>query len=591
MSEPAREPTDVSFIVAGQAGQGVQLASELLGRALFRGGYYVLASENLMSRIRGGHDFTRVRVSDSPVAADGDQADLVLSLDPGLVESHCEHLAENGIAVVDEGAEVESGEGIELVKLPLERVARELGKSRLMSNAVGLGAVVGLLDYDFGKLEAVLGERFAAKGQDPVRRNVACARAGYGLGRRYAGGRGSGRAGVSPRTKLNLPVQGQENRFFLSGAEAMALGAVAAGIKFVAGYPMSPATPILEACAGWAARTGMVVEQPEDEIAGINMAIGAAFAGARAMVCTAGGGLALMNEGLSLAGMTETGVVVCSGMRPGPATGLATRTAQADLLFAIHCGHGEFPRVVLAPADAGQAFEAVQRAASLAAKYQTPAFVLFDQFLADAYWTVDGSETAAAEPGGESGLLRPEPYQYRRYEPSDSGVSTWLPPGTRDQLVYVDSDEHTAEGHITESAEVRTAMVEKRLRKSAGIAAELSPPQAYPPDSAELAACCFGSTRGVVTEAVDRLRTRGMSVAAVHFCDLWPFPSPAVAELAKRYQRFVTVENNYSGQLGQLIIQETGLRIDASVRRFDGRPFRVADVEQELERLLERGGA
>ncbi|MBM3315551.1 hypothetical protein FJY71_06910 [candidate division WOR-3 bacterium] len=372
-------------------------------------------------------------------------------------------------------------------------------------------------------------------------------------------------------------------RRFLTGAQALGLGAIAGGVRFVAGYPMSPATPILEYCAAHAGEGGIAVELVEDEIAAVNAIQGAAFAGARALCCTAGGGFSLMCEGLSLAGMTETPAVIMVGMRPGPATGLATRTAQADLLFAITAGHGEFPRAVLAPADAGQAFEATQRGLGIAERYQTPAIVLFDQLMADASWTVPALPIVDSRRGMEAGAAA-EPYSYRRYAVAKSGVSPRLRPGTAGQLVCVDSDEHGEEGHITESAQVRIEQADKRMRKMEDIAGEMAAPECTDPD-ADALVLCFGSTRGAVAEAVGRLRARGRSVGMVHICDVWPFPTAAVRGLGTG-RRLLTVENNYTGQLARLIRQETLLEVSASVLRFDGRPFRVAEVEAGIEERL-----
>jgi 2-oxoglutarate ferredoxin oxidoreductase subunit alpha len=311
------------------------------------------------------------------------------------------------------------------------------------------------------------------------------------------------------------------------------------------------------------------------------------------MTCTAGGGFCLMNEALSLAGMTETPLVLCVGMRPGPATGLATRTAQADLLFAIYAGHGEFPRAVLTPADAAQAFQAAQDAFRIADKFQTPVIILFDQFMADALWTVERSSLKSEVQSPSSIVSSPEglqAYAYRRYELGESGVSPRLLPGTPQQLVYADSDEHNETGHITESAAMRVRMVDKRNAKTAGIRQELTESKAKVEVEAEVEAetlvFCFGSSRGVVAEAVARLRDKGRKVAMVHLSHVWPFPAEAVANLAAKSAKVVTVEQNYSGQLAQLLSQECGLRVAGTVRRFDGRQFTVAEVEAGLEELI-----
>jgi len=602
---------ELHLIVAGQAGQGLQVISRTLGRLLVRAGYHVFVSQDVMSRIRGGHNFARVRVSTRPVAADGDKAEILIALDTKLVGKHTADLAPDAVVVTDAAGDLP--EGLNAMRLPLIDLAREHGKDPVMVNAVAVGAALALVGLEPAGLEDLFRSQFASKGEDVVRRNMAAAEAGY-------------RAVVEdvkrscPHKLVTLgtvPVRGQSpgaergDRVLISGAEAIALGAIAANVRVVTGYPMSPATPIVEYCFRHAQEAGLIVEQTEDEVSAANLAIGAAFAGARAMTCTAGGGFCLMNEALSLAGMTETPLVLCVGMRPGPATGFATRTAQADLLFSIYAGHGEFPRAVLTPADAGQAFHAAQDAFRIAEMYQTPVIILFDQFMADALWTVERSELRVenrqeAKGKGEmandrSGRMNrqerqvpegEEAYGYRRYEMSESGVSPRLLPGTPQQLVYADSDEHNEAGHITESAAMRVRMVDKRNAKTAGIRQELGAPKVEVKVEAEVEAeaetlvFCLGSSRGVVAEAVARLRDKGRKVVMVHLSHVWPFPAETVARLVEKIEKVVTVEQNYSGQLAQLLSQECGLRVAGTVRRYDGRQFTVAEVEAGLEELI-----
>lgn len=562
---------ETGIIIAGEAGQGLQLASRLLGQTLVTAGYHVLATLDVESRIRGGHSCCRMPVSDRPVRAEPDRAEILVALAPGLIPRHTRELAQDAVVLADaEHPDPEQG-GFRLISLPLARLAREHGGEKTM-NAVALGAVAALLDLEFDRFEATLRQVFGNGNRVIADRNAAGARAGYDACRHRSG----------PVVRLR-PMPGGPVRRFITGAEALALGAIAGGARYCSGYPMSPGTAVLEACARYAEPAGVTVEQAEDEVAAVNQACGAAFGGAPAIVATAGGGLALMNEGLSLAGMTETGVVVMSGMRPGPATGLATRTAQADLLFALSCGHGEFPRAVLSPADGEDAFRAGSRAVRLAERYQTPVILLFDQWLGDARWTVERFEYETADP--------PDRYEgpaggYRRYALTETGISPRLRPGTGGELIYADSDEHTEAGHITESAEVRVAMVDKRARKGRLLAREIAPPERRPDESAETLVACFGSTRGTVEEAVLRLRRTGRSIAMLHFPEIWPFPAGPALETIRRSRRLITVEGNATAQLAQLLAQECGVRADRSVCRFDGRQFRVEEVRAALERRL-----
>ena len=610
--------SELNLIITGRAGQGLQVISRTLGRMLVRAGYYVFVSQDVMSRIRGGHNFARVRVSTGPVAADSDKAQVLVALDPALVARHVPDLAEDAVVVTEAAGDLP--EGVNAIPIPLADLAREHGEDPVMANAAAVGATLALVGLDLDGTEEMFESQFASKGKDVVKRNVAAAQAGYravvdeqkrcchhklpplapGLG--Y----GPGENGDSPTEHSEcgtVPVFGSRpapprvppDRLLVSGAEALALGAIAAGVRVVTGYPMSPATPIVEYCFRHAQEAGLIVEQTEDEVSAANLAIGAAFAGARSMVCTAGGGFCLMNEALSLAGMTETPLVLCVGMRPGPATGIATRTAQADVLFSIYAGHGEFPRAVLTPADATQAFHAAQDAFRIAEKYQTPVIILFDQFMADALWTTEVENLKSKVPSPESTAASSDelqPYSYRRYEVTEAGVSPMLVPGTPGQLVYADSDEHTEEGHITESAAMRLLMVNKRNSKLDGIRQELEVPKVEAEAEVETEVetetlvFCFGSTRGVVAEAVARLRDKGRKVGMVHLASVWPFPAKAVARIAADGPAVVTVEQDYSGQLAQLLLQECGLRAAGTVRRYDGRQFTVAEVEAGLEELV-----
>jgi len=579
---------------------------------LVRAGYHVFVSQDVMSRIRGGHNFARVRVSSEPVAADGDKVQVLAALDPALVERHVPDLSEDAVVVTEAASDLP--EGVNSIVIPLEDLAREHGGDPVTANAAAVGALMALVGLEPAGLDEMFESEFGRKGEDVVRRNVAAARAGYqavaedhkrccphrlspapGLGQDAGAKAGTvpGREDAaairySPRFRGHVP-----GRLLVSGAEALALGAIAANVRVVTGYPMSPATPIVEYCSRHAQEAGLIVEQTEDEVSAANLAIGAAFAGERAMVCTAGGGFCLMNEALSLAGMTETPLVLCVGMRPGPATGMATRTAQADVLFSIYAGHGEFPRAVLAPADATQAFQAAQEAFRIADKYQTPVIILFDQFMGDALWTVEReslrvTNDQAPMTNDQGGL---KPYSYRRYEVGAGGVSPMLAPGTPEQLIYADSDEHMEEGHITESAAMRVLMVNKRNAKLAGMRAEVEVKakvevKVEAKEEAETLVFCFGSARGVVAEAVTRLRGKGRKVAMVHLKHVWPFPREAIGSITGKGRKVVTVEQNYTGQLARLLLQECGLSAAGTVRRYDGRPFTVAEVEAGLGRLI-----
>lgn len=569
---------DLSIIVAGAAGQGMQTISAILAKALTRQGYYVHCTHDLMSRIRGGHNFTAVRVSDRPVGSPAERANILVALDRESVDLHRGELVDGGVVIHDDKLQIPN-RGSNLFPVPLEGLAVEHGQHKRMANAVACGAVFSLMSYDVDVLADTLGDLFSAKGDPVVEANIRAARAGHEFAEREF-------QGACPYCTLHEKRAKPERRLLLTGSEAVGYGALLAGVRFLSAYPMSPATAVMEYLAARQREVGgLLVEQAEDEIAAVTMAIGAAVAGARAMTCTSGGGFALMAEGLSLAGMTEVPLVLYLAQRPGPATGFPTRTEQGDLLFALHAGHGEFARAILCPGDAGEAIAAMPRACDLADRYQTPVIVLGDQHLGDSHWTLDTVDTGRA--GIDRGKLLPSwdaaQGAYRRYQLSPDGVSPRLAPGRTEQVQYWDSDEHTEEGHITESAAVRRQMVAKRLHKLKGLAAEALAPVVHDRGD-DLALVGFGSSKHAVREAVDLLAGRGVRASAVHFPQAWPLPADT-AGLLGEFLRVVVVEQNATGQFARLLHSETGLRAHGSILRFDGRPLTAKYINDQYTAL------
>ncbi len=369
----------------------------------------------------------------------------------------------------------------------------------------------------------------------------------------------------------------------LGGNEAIGLGALAAGLKFLSFYPMTPATSVALMVIGAAKKMGVVAEQAEDEIAAINMALGASYAGAPSMVCTSGGGYALMTEGVSLAGITETPIVIVIAQRPGPATGLPTRTEQGDLDFALYGGHGEFPRAIFVPGDLSQCFHLTVKAFHTAEKYQTPVFVLTDQYLADSYRGVPPFDLSGVESvkAGEDAASQ-QGRDYQRYALNDIGLSPRAIPGAGASLVLSDSDEHDAKGHITESAEVRITQHEKRLRKAEGLLDEAIAPEFNGPEEEELLLVSWGSSMGAVAEAAQQLTAKGKKVATCHFSQVWPLRPGQFLPRFEDALKVVMIEMNASGQLARLIRRETGFLVDQLINRYDGRPFTPEFILKEL---------
>jgi 2-oxoglutarate ferredoxin oxidoreductase subunit alpha len=543
---------DIAILVSGAAGQGIQTIGDVLARTTSGAGYYVFSWQDYESRIRGGSNSYWVRVSESAANCPLVRADVFLPLDTTSKEKYRPLLKEDGILV----DEAETGDRV--ITVPFVSIAqKEFGK-KLFANTVAAGALTAVLGIELDALNAVISDEFSRKGEDVVRTNLAAAAAGYRLAKKRCDG-------ICPWI---LPSRARK-QYLIAGNEALALGAAAAGCRFIAAYPMTPSTGIITFLAKHKERLKIFTEQAEDELAAINMAIGASYAGVRAMTATSGGGFALMVEGISLAGMTETPVVIVLGQRPGPATGLPTRTEQGDLLFAINAGHGEFPKLVFAPSDPHDAFQKIVRAFNLAEKYQTPAILLTDQFFADSQCTFE--EFARDEVANQSYLANPndEGEDYKRYHLTEPGISPRLYPGQSQHLVCCDSDEHDEDGHITEDLALRNRMVEKRLKKFELLRAEIQPPEENNSTDAADVFVSWGSSRNAVFEAVNMLREKDAKVGAVHFTELWPLPLYAFSS-EKNYHM---VESNATGQLGRLLRSEYNLNVKSTIARYDGLPL------------------
>ncbi len=564
---------DVNIRVMGGAGQGVHTAGGLLCRLAVAAGHHFHATQDYMSRIRGGRNSYSVRIREIPVRAGREQADIVLSLDPSLLPHILASVSPGGIVVCDLPAEEAGSADPRVIAAPLKELAVAAG-SPILTNIVGTVIVARALGIPPEAVDRVLTLEF--KG-DFLEKNRAAARLGAGW--------------AEPRvpTGYGMPEAGFHPRMILSGNEALALGAVAGGCKFAAGYPMTPGSSILLGLSVDGPPLGLVFEQAEDEIAALNMAVGAAYAGARAMVATSGGGFALMAEALSLAGMMETPVVVALAMRPGPATGMPTRTGQEDLAFAFSAGHGEFPRLVLAPGSVEEAYALAHHAMEMSEAYQVPCILLTDQYLADTVVDADPGDFPAPPVNRRivhgNDVPRDGKGRYLRFAVTADGVSPMAVPGEPGIVVVSDSDEHTEDGHLTEDHAVRVAMVEKRMRKGESLAMETLPPLLAGPPDGEVLLIGFGSTKGVIAEAREILSSEGVSAAAVHLRQVAPFPARAVSEILDRYRMALTVENNRTGQLARLIRAETGREVSGTIARFDGLPFTPGEV---AERVKER---
>lgn len=573
VDEAGRERRDdISVVLCGQAGQGVQTVEFLLTRLLKLAGYHVFATKEYMSRVRGGMNSTTIRVSSREVAAYVDHIDILIPLGRGAVEHVAARVSAQTV-VVGEGEIAGDGAAVKSCKfleVPFTQMASEIG-NKIYSNIVAVGAVAALLGTDLEQLTDHVRRSFARKSAEIVEDNARAVRAGY----EAAAGLGVHNLMLSPASAAEV-----EGRLLLDGAEAVSLGAIAGGCNFVSSYPMSPSTPVLTFLAQHGRDFGIVVEQAEDEIAAINMAIGAWYGGARALVTTSGGGFALMTEGVSLAGMLETPVVIHLAQRPGPATGLPTRTEQGDLELALYAGHGEFPRIILAPGTLEEGFCLAQRAFNLADRYQVPVFILTDQYYIDSYYDTPAFDLSRA--AVEKHIVRTAK-DYRRYVLTEDGVSPRGVPGYGDGLVIVDSDEHDEEGHITEDLDLRVRMVNKRLARGELPAADVVPPTLIGPRDYKNLVLCWGSTYHAVKEAIARLGRD--DTAMLHYSQVYPLYD-GTADYMTQADRTVIVEGNATGQFAKLVELHAGVPADELLLKYNGLNFGVEELVEGLTGLM-----
>ncbi|MDY0352112.1 MAG: 2-oxoacid:acceptor oxidoreductase subunit alpha [Desulfobulbaceae bacterium] len=573
---------DYTIQIAGEAGQGLQTTGASLVRIFCRLGYHVFSHQDYMSRVRGGHNFYRIRVSDKPLSASRQSIHILVALDRDSIDIHRDEVHQHGVILYDPGDAAEQPAGAMFLPTPFARLAEEKGGRKIMANSVAVGAVLGLFDLGVETAETVVRESLESKSDEVIDSNLRALRAGRHHVREHCT--------ILDNFRADPP--GSEKLMLINGTQAIGFGAVTAGCRFYSAYPMTPSTGVMVYLAGKSEEHNIIVEQAEDEISAINMALGASYAGVRAMTGTSGGGFALMTEGLSLAGMTETPIVICEMQRPGPATGFPTRTEQSDLMFVIYGGHGEFPRVVLTPGTPEQAFLAVNKAFDLAEKYQIPAFVQGDQYLADCEWTCAGFDFGKLSYRDYRlrGQALRELTEYRRYAFTENGISPLAVPGESEHLVVVDSDEHDEDGHIVEDGPTRIRMVEKRLHKKLErLRGEISPPELYGAPRPETVLVGYGSTYGVMRETVDLLAAT-RSVAMLHFSEVYPFPRPDAFDylgLLRGARHTLCVELNATGQFARLLRAETGFVCSGRVNRYDGRPFTTDELAAEVRARLE----
>ncbi|MBU3176655.1 2-oxoacid:acceptor oxidoreductase subunit alpha [Clostridium estertheticum] len=555
-----------NILIGGAAGQGMETLAIILEKLLKKKGFEIFTLQDYMSRVRGGHNFFQIRFGDEEISSHCNDIDGIIALNKETIELHVAKLKNTGFIIADEVIEYKDDR---LYNLPLKSLAKTIGNPKVFGN-VALGALLKLFSLDLSFVEDLLKKTFKA---EVAVQNFAAFGAGY----------------KEVSAKYVIKANEKDQSILINGNDAIALGALAAGCTFYSAYPMTPSTTIMDYLASKIEDAQIVVEQAEDEIAAINMAIGASYAGVRAMTGTSGGGYALMVEAIGLSSMLEVPLVVAEIQRPGPTTGLPTRTEQADLKFVISGTPGELPKMVIALRDPEDCFYQTMRAFNLADKYQIPVILLGDQFLADSLKTTspfDFKRIKIERHLSEDEYMGDK--KYNRYEVTSSGVSPRITPGRiPGKTVLVDSDEHDETGHITESAAVRVIMNDKRLRKMKFLKEDLLEPEYIGQEEIDTLLIGWGSLYGPIKEAVKLLNAKGKEkYGALVFGDVWPLPDNLLKEKTFKAKKVINVEQNATGQLALLIRENTGIQMDDSYLRYDGRPIASEDIVKNIKGVL-----
>jgi 2-oxoglutarate ferredoxin oxidoreductase subunit alpha len=555
------------LVLAGQAGQGIQSIESILAKLLKRSGYNYFSTSELMSRVRGGINSTEIRISSRPVAAFLDRIDILFPLHNDGINHLQARISPNTIVI----GEKDKIDYEDIIDVEFTQIAKEIGNA-IYSNSVAAGFICGLLKVDLAACQEFILDYFSDKSGDIQQKNKEAITRGYELVKNFS------------NIDIDIAKSSQVSQHLLmNGADAISYGALSGGCNFICGYPMSPATGILQNMACHSQKFDIIVEQVEDEVGVINMALGAWYAGARAMTTTSGGGMALMSEGISLSGMAESPMVIHLAQRPGPATGLATRTEQGDLNLALYSGHGDFPRIILAPASLEDAFYLTQNAFNLADKYQVPVFILTDQYFMNSKYNTPAFDYASLKI--EKQIIETSE-DYQRYAFTENGISPRGIPGYGQGKVCSASNEHDQSGHITEDAELRVKMTQKRLNKLELIKEDIVKPTLIGPDKYKFLIVAWGSTFNIIKEAINNLDRDDISL--LHFSWIYPLADNLIDYLQTADQ-IIVVENNATGHFAQLIQLSTDFKVKDKILKYNGRCFSVEEVSKDIKAIINGG--
>lgn len=577
---------DVNFKIGGKAGEGIAVTSFMFSKYCQRLGLNVFEYSEYPSLIRGGHTTGQVRASTESITCQKYAVDIMVILNEDCVKLHLSEFTKDTKFLIDTDDDkidwslYPSIAKEQIISVPLVTLSREATGKSLASNVVSLAVTAFLLGLDTETLKTVVKDFFEKKGQEVVDGNLKALEAGFQYARTQL-------SQYAPGQQLPLPSTRAQS-LLVNGTEAIGLGALSAGVSYYSAYPMTPTSALMTFMADAQEEYPIVLKHAEDEIAAINNALGASFAGARAMTATAGGGFALMVEAVSLAAVTELPLVCMVGGRPGPATGLPTWTAQTDLLYVLNAGHGEFPRIVFTPGTIEECFKLTRLAFLLTEKYHTQAYIIADKYLLESRMTThmlpanftNSRYSFASDP-------LPEDNSYRRFELTDTGFSPRSVPGQAHGLQLTNSYEHDAFGYATEDAVFAKNMIDKRLSKNRGILQEVPGPVLLGPSEADVTLVCWGSTRLVVESALTQINAKKPNtINAIHILTMMPFKIEEFVSLASKAKRLLSVEGNATNQVAKIIRMETGINITEHITRYDGRPLYAEDM---ITTLKERG--
>ena len=577
---------DLTIAIGGAAGQGIATPGNILARIFARRGLHLYSYNAHQSIIRGGHILLLLRVGDREVLSHGDCIDLLLCLNQDTMDRHLGLLGD-GARVLYNSDDVEPGEpapGVHLCPMPVKQLTGD-SKNKVIQNTLSLGVMMSLLGADFELLAAALKESLGKKGPDVVAENVSVARAGFDHA-----------AANFESFPVPLPKGGKPLAVW-AGNDALAMGGAAAGVKFYTAYPMSPASGVLHWMAQNGRNLGIMVRQVEDEIGVANMAIGAAHTGVRAMCATSGGGFALMTEAIGSAAMMEIPVVFINVMRAGPSTGVPTKTEQGDLRQVLGASQGDFERFIVAPLNALDAYNSVPELFNLVDRAQCPGIILSDLLISEGTFSVD-PDAINLQPKIDRGALVMDPSpngDYHRYADTETGISPRVVPGHEGFVHIVATDEHDEAGVLISdeftNPFIRRQMVEKRARKFGTVARDVPAPKIEGPKKADVTLVGFGSTYGVIKEALADLA--GHDVTANQLAIKWivPFHAAEVAAALGKAMKIIIVENNFSGQFAQYLRGETGISAHAHIRKYDGEPLTPRHIVHGVLDIITQGTA